>query len=190
MDTIKTIIIGNSGAGKTSLIARIVSDQFQHNSATIGVEFNMLSLPGLENRIRVWDLTGDMRFTEIISLYYRDCEACMIAVEAFDANPRSTFMKWYTKVLENSPCARVILVVTKMDDARVHPHQSSIRDTFLSFQEPFRTVFLSAKSMDEAELRQTLAPCFYGLEPDARGIYRGVDVRDVRAGRYSCCVQS
>ena len=57
----KVIVIGPAGAGKTSIVKRIVSDDFIPDyKATLGVDFSMLSLTvnNIQTRLQFWDLSG------------------------------------------------------------------------------------------------------------------------------------
>ncbi|XP_017485937.1 PREDICTED: ras-related protein SEC4-like [Rhagoletis zephyria] len=63
--TIKLLIIGESGVGKSSLIRRFVHDKFDDNyDVTIGMDFKgkVVNINGLEYKLALWDTAGAERF--------------------------------------------------------------------------------------------------------------------------------
>ncbi|XP_044522583.1 ras-related protein Rab-18-like isoform X2 [Gracilinanus agilis] len=58
LTTLKILIIGESGVGKSSLLLRITDDTFDPNiSATIGVDFKVktISVDGNKAKLAIWD---------------------------------------------------------------------------------------------------------------------------------------
>jgi small GTP-binding protein len=57
----KTIVVGNMGVGKTSLVRRFVNNSFQNDyKATIGVDFEVQQFRILNNNfnMQIWDTAG------------------------------------------------------------------------------------------------------------------------------------
>ncbi len=57
----KTVIIGNSGVGKSSVLVRFAENQFmEHYLATIGVDFRFktLQVDGKNIKYQIWDTAG------------------------------------------------------------------------------------------------------------------------------------
>jgi small GTP-binding protein len=64
--TLKVIVVGELGVGKTSLIERYVSNSFTENyKATIGVNFASKVIQISDNKVvnlNLWDIGGQERF--------------------------------------------------------------------------------------------------------------------------------
>ena len=57
----KTVIIGNSGVGKSAILVRFVENQFsEHYLATIGVDFRFKTIKVDDKNVKfqIWDTAG------------------------------------------------------------------------------------------------------------------------------------
>ncbi|VDO11928.1 unnamed protein product [Brugia timori] len=81
--TLKILIIGESGVGKSSLMLRFVDDTFDPEiAATIGVDFRVTSMMVNQNRVKlaIWasifcfDTAGQERFRTLTPSYYRGAQ--------------------------------------------------------------------------------------------------------------------
>ena len=64
----KVVLLGNSGAGKTSLLSRIAEDTFRENSKpTIAVEFatRTKQIDGKIIKAQLWDTAGQERYVKL-----------------------------------------------------------------------------------------------------------------------------
>lgn len=106
--TLKLVILGNSGVGKTSFMNRYHSDKFTGQyKATIGADFlskkitvTPKSNPGgpppqpQEVILTIWDTAGQERFQSLGKAFYRGSDVCLLV---FDVTDRSSFdglQKW------------------------------------------------------------------------------------------------
>ncbi|CAG0887289.1 unnamed protein product, partial [Darwinula stevensoni] len=94
----KVLVIGELGAGKTSIIKRCVHQFFsQHYRATIGVDFALKRLEWDDKtliRVQLWDIAGQERFGNMTRIYYKDAVGCFVV---FDVTRTATFdavLKW------------------------------------------------------------------------------------------------
>lgn len=116
---LKTIVVGNSGVGKTSLITRLCKDTFEATAnTTIGVDYVEYDINiGKEKfRLVIWDTAGQERFFTIVKNYFRMSLGILVV---FDITNRSSFEKvpyWLRAVrLEADSKAQVILIGNKSD---------------------------------------------------------------------------
>ncbi|KAI5506195.1 Ras family protein [Trichomonas vaginalis G3] len=82
---LKIFLIGDSGVGKTNLLARFTRDQFNPESkSTIGVEFasKTMQIEGKTIKAQIWDTAGQERYRAITSAYYRGA-ICIFFSEIF-----------------------------------------------------------------------------------------------------------
>ncbi|CAM4858900.1 unnamed protein product [Rotaria socialis] len=74
LTTLKILIIGESGVGKSCLLLRFTDDRFDvEMAATIGVDFKVKPLEVDGNRVKlaIWDTAGQERFRTLVPGYYR-----------------------------------------------------------------------------------------------------------------------
>ena len=88
---VKSIIIGDSGVGKSSLLYRYTDQDWNpHYIATIGVDFKVLTFERKTKivKLQLWDTAGQERFRTITHSYYRGSHAVMLV---FDITNRESF---------------------------------------------------------------------------------------------------
>jgi Ras-related protein Rab-18 len=82
LTTLKILIIGESGVGKSSLLLRFTDDLFDPQlSATIGVDFKVKTLTiegGNKAKLAIWDTAGQERFRTLTPSYYRGAQGAIL----------------------------------------------------------------------------------------------------------------
>lgn len=93
LTSLKLLIIGESGVGKSSLLLRFTDDNFDsEQAATIGVDFKVKSITinGDKIKLAIWDTAGQERFRTLTPSYYRGAQG---AIVVYDVTNRETFSK-------------------------------------------------------------------------------------------------
>ncbi|GCC28476.1 ras-related protein Rab-18-like [Chiloscyllium punctatum] len=91
--TLKILIIGESGVGKSSLLLRFTDDTFDSEiGSTIGVDFKVKTMKFNDNSIKlaIWDTAGQERFRTLTPSYYRGAQGVILV---YDVTRRETFGK-------------------------------------------------------------------------------------------------
>lgn len=120
LTTLKILIIGESGVGKSSLLLRFTDDTFDPDiGATIGVDFKVktLTVDGNKAKLAIWDTAGQERFRTLTPSYYRGAQGVILV---YDASSRETFDKleeWLNEIEMYSTKEDIIkmLVGNKID---------------------------------------------------------------------------
>ena len=121
METIKVVLIGDSGLGKTSIIQRYVNDVYDPNQLlsssaqfiTKTVELND------EQSIKfdVWDTAGQEKFRALAKIFYKDAKAIVLV---YDITNRSSFEQlqnyWFKEIEENSLSDAILVIVGNKSD--------------------------------------------------------------------------
>ena len=147
----KTVIIGDSGVGKSSLILRCTENSYTESYiSTIGTDFKFFCpvLNGGEKvLLQIWDTAGQERFQTMTSSFYRGVSALVIAYDVTDQESfDNTTNLWVPDLLKGAPrddssLRIVFLVATKTDphskprvitreagEARANEIQNLLRD--------------------------------------------------------------
>lgn len=115
---LKVVLGGDANVGKTSLIHRYCTGEFNPSRAmTMGVDFHLYDVEIETEPIRlvVWDLGGQERFASARQAFYRGTQAVGLV---FDASNRTSFynlMRWWRETREYLPDAPVLLLANKTD---------------------------------------------------------------------------
>lgn len=112
----KVVMIGNGGVGKTSIVKRLRSDEFQPQYvATLGVEVNPMCINTNYGMIQfnVWDCAGQECFSGSRDGHYFQADACIGVIEK---GSESSLAKLTQELkhdsFQNIP---VVTIINKMD---------------------------------------------------------------------------
>ena len=89
--SVKTVIIGDSGVGKTCLLTRFIRDYFDEGAQpTLGVEFmaKVVATPKRRIELQLWDTAGQELFRSVTRGYYR---GALVAYLVYDITAQSSF---------------------------------------------------------------------------------------------------
>lgn len=70
---VKLVLLGNSAAGKTCMVQRVMYNTFNvNNSPTIGAAYTIYSVDK-NIKVEIWDTAGQERFHSLLPMYARFC---------------------------------------------------------------------------------------------------------------------
>jgi|ERR1711871_930735 len=119
LPTVKLLLVGDEGVGKTSLMARWTADEFNSCVAsTIGIDFAIKIIEVDEQRVKlqIWDTAGQERFRTITQAYYRGAMGICICFDLTDDKSFRNVRYWMQNVERHSNNAvHRVLVGTKSD---------------------------------------------------------------------------
>ena len=101
----KTILVGDSGVGKTTIIGRYINKYNPNEKATIGASFTNKSekVDGKDIIFEIWDTAGQERFRSINSIFYQDAYICIMV---YDITNKTSFDSlkeyWYDAVKKDA----------------------------------------------------------------------------------------
>jgi small GTP-binding protein len=90
--TYNTILLGNSGVGKTTIINKLLNIPTDGCIITVGVDFHKLENQPIS--LNIWDTAGQERFRQIISSYARTCVGALLVFDMTDRNSMNDLDKW------------------------------------------------------------------------------------------------
>lgn len=115
---IKLVLLGNSGAGKTCIVQRMINNIFNvNNSSTIGAAYTIYSIDK-NVKIEMWDTAGQERFYSLLPMYARGAEIIIVVID-INKSIDEQFVKWNKYIEDNqkrfSPHFKLFLVFNKND---------------------------------------------------------------------------
>ncbi len=115
----KLIIIGDSGSGKSSLLARYVHNEFDScYISTIGIDFKIKEIEnnGKKIRLQLFDTSGQERFRTITRSYYRGAHYCIVTFDITNKIAFDNVPLWINEINNcSNPNTKYIIVGTKAD---------------------------------------------------------------------------
>jgi Ras-related protein Rab-11A len=120
----KIVMLGDSGVGKTSLVARLTNPERPLNhdiSATMGIEFDtqMLDTPQGKVKAQIWDTAGQERFARVLlPTYFRKAKGVILVYDITNQKSfESLSERWMAQLNDhaNSEDLAKLLVGNKSD---------------------------------------------------------------------------
>lgn len=103
--SVKVLMLGDAGVGKTSLTSRFADGSFiTQYISTIGVDFKtkMIKLEDKKIKYQVWDTAGQERFRSIAKAYYRGVQGILLAFSVTDRQSFENIEEWMVTISENT----------------------------------------------------------------------------------------
>ena len=118
---LKTILLGESGVGKTSLIKVITGKHFSENVPATYMNYYVEKTFEINNnnyKIKIWDTIGQEKFRTLTKLFYKDSK---IIIFVYDKSIKNTFNElikyWINEVKETIDNNKYVIgIVGNKDD--------------------------------------------------------------------------
>lgn len=116
---IKILLLGDGGAGKTSLLMQYTEGQFNTCAlSTIGVDFKIKTVTRCweQLRLQIWDTSGQERYRSITQSYYRGSHGVILVYDRTDEKSFGNVRRWMNDIRRHGENdVKVILVASKFD---------------------------------------------------------------------------
>lgn len=115
----KSIIVGDSGVGKTNIVLRFTEDNYKNcHTATIGVDFKVkvMDVDNTKIKLQVWDTAGQCKFRNITKTYFKGAMGAIFAYAIDDRNSFESISDWIRQANENSDAEQVRILVANKED--------------------------------------------------------------------------
>ncbi|KAJ7025739.1 GTP-binding protein ypt5 [Mycena alexandri] len=116
---VKLCLFGEAAVGKTSVVTRFVSNEFQANEEpTIGAAFfthHRLSKDWVL-QYEIWDVAGNKRFYSLAPIYYRNAQAAVVVYDVTKATSLEKAKSWVKELQRQAkPNIVIVLAGNKVD---------------------------------------------------------------------------
>ncbi len=150
----KLLMIGDSGVGKSSLLLRFASDQFEESyMTTVGLDFKIrtVEVDGKVVKLQMWDTAGQERFRTITSSYYRGAQGIVVVYGLDDKKSFENVKQWVDEIDRYAGDGVVKLLVGNKCD--VGDARQVTREEAENFAEELKMRYMetSAKTAENVE---------------------------------------
>ncbi|CCC70130.1 hypothetical protein NCAS_0E00600 [Naumovozyma castellii] len=152
----KIVLIGDSGVGKSNLLSRFTTNEFNIESkSTIGVEFatRTIEVEGKKIKAQIWDTAGQERYRAITSAYYRGAVGALIVYDISKSGTYENCNHWLKELRDNADDnVAVGLIGNKSDLAHLRAVPTAEAKNFASENELLftETSALNSENVDQA----------------------------------------
>ncbi|XP_011308686.1 ras-related protein Rab-37 isoform X3 [Fopius arisanus] len=119
-ETHKTILLGDSGVGKTSLLVQFDTGKFQTGNfaATVGIGFTnkVVTVGDTRIKLQIWDTAGQERFRSVTHAYYRDAHALLLLYDVTNKTSYDNIRAWLGEIREYAQNDVVIMLLGNKAD--------------------------------------------------------------------------
>ena len=108
--TCKVVLLGESGVGKTCIIARFINNTFEENLiSTTGASYAGKTMTfdefgGKSIKFEIWDTAGQVKYRSLTKIFYKDAGA---AILVYDITRKESFEEiqkyWINQIKEFAP---------------------------------------------------------------------------------------
>ena len=108
--TCKVVLLGESGVGKTCIIARFINNTFEDNiMSTTGASYagktmSFDELNGQSIKFEIWDTAGQEKYRALTKIFYKDAG---VAILVYDITRKESFDEiknyWFNQIKEFAP---------------------------------------------------------------------------------------
>jgi Ras-related protein Rab-5C len=115
----KTILLGKENIGKSSLVLRLLKNEYhEYMDTTIGATFatyEPFGYKGIAN-LELWDTAGQERYRSLVPMYYRHTSIAIIVYDILNMDSYNIAKEWVTQIKNDCPTVKIIaLVGNKVD---------------------------------------------------------------------------
>uniref|UniRef100_UPI00358ED842 ras-related protein Rab-37-like isoform X3 n=1 Tax=Myxine glutinosa TaxID=7769 RepID=UPI00358ED842 len=116
----KTVLVGDSGVGKTSFLVQFDQGKFISGSfsATVGISFmnKVVAVDDAKVKLQIWDTAGQERFRSVTHAYYRDAHALLLLYDITNRPSFENIRAWLTEIHEYAQQNVVIMLLGNKGD--------------------------------------------------------------------------
>jgi len=197
----KVVVLGDKGAGKTSLVTRFIDGCYSPvQQSTIGAFFltkRVALTNGSAYKMQLWDTAGQERFRSMAKLYYRGAAAVIVCCDITNEESFTKMKDWVVEVQSNA--AEDFFVVLSCNKSDLEASRVvSVPRVAAYAQEINAKVFLTSakENMGVAELFNHISNEIYEIkmkdcptnqEPELKGLELKSGGQLPSPGKKGCC---
>ena len=120
--SIKTVLVGETGVGKTSIIKQFTNNVFDEDCApSISSQYNSkkILIKGIEKELKfdLWDTAGQEIYRSLAKIFYKDAK---IIIFVYDITSNKTFegikKYWYKQITSSCNKEPILVLIGNKND--------------------------------------------------------------------------
>ena len=153
-ESIKVVLVGESGVGKTSIIAQFTSKKFDpHRETSLSAQFISKTVAfneiGKQIKFDIWDTVSKEKYRSLAKIFYKDAK---VIVFVYDITTEYSFNElknyWYEETKANSDGNPILAVVGNKID--LYNDQKVSNNDGKEFAEKIGAIFQTTSAMSDS----------------------------------------
>ena len=153
-DSIKVVLLGEAGVGKTSIISQFTIHKFDpHRETSLSAQFNTktMEFPDLGQSIKfdIWDTVGQEKYRSIAKIFYKDAKAIIFVYDItreFSFEGIKNF--WYEETKNNWDGTPILAVVANKID--LYEEQKVSNNDGKEFAKKIGAIFQTTSALSDS----------------------------------------
>ena len=157
-DSIKVVLLGESGVGKTSIISQFTTHKFDpHRETSLSAQFisKTVEFSDINQSIKfdIWDTVGQEKFRSLAKIFYKDAK---VIVFVYDITTEFSFeglkKYWYDETKANTDGNPILAVVANKID--LYLDQKVSNDDGKAFADEIGAIFQTTSALSDSGITQ------------------------------------
>ena len=151
--SVKVVLLGESGVGKTSIISQFISKKFNPKCNTsVSAQFTSktIEFPQFKKSIRfdIWDTVGQEKYRSLTKIFYRDAKVIILV---YDITTEYSFNAlkeyWYSETVNNTDGDPLYALCANKDD--LYANQTVKNEDGKKFADEIKAIFQSTSAKSD-----------------------------------------
>ena len=153
-ESIKVVLLGESGVGKTSIISQFTTHKFDpHRETSLSAQFVSKSVDfpdiGQSLKFDIWDTVGQEKYRSIAKIFYKDAK---VIIFVYDITTQFSFdgikNYWYEETKANWDGTPILAVVANKVD--LYDNQKVSHNEGKEFAEKIGAIFQTTSALSDS----------------------------------------
>ena len=156
-ESVKVVLLGESGVGKTSIISQFTTNNFNPRCATsVSAQFTskVVEFPELGKTLKfdIWDTVGQEKYRSLAKIFYKDAKVIILVYDIINVlsfNALKDF--WYKETTDNADNDPVFAIVANKID--LYQEQKVDNNDGKAFADEIHAIFQTTSAMSNSGIK-------------------------------------
>ena len=153
-ESVKVVLLGESGVGKTSIIAQFTTGNFDPDVVTsLSAQYvsKTVEYDNLQKAIKfdIWDTAGQEKYRALAKIFYKDAKVIMLVYDITNAKSFEELKSyWYEMIKQNADSDAIIAIVANKND--LYDSQQVKDEEAIEFARSVKAIFQSTSAKSDS----------------------------------------
>ena len=153
-ESVKVVLLGESGVGKTSIIAQFTTGNFDPDVVTsLSAQYvsKTVEYDNLQKAIKfdLWDTAGQEKYRALAKIFYKDAKVIMLVYDITNAKSFEELKSyWYEMIKQNADSDAIIAIVANKND--LYDSQQVKDEEAREFARSVKAIFQSTSAKSDS----------------------------------------